>query len=205
MVFSSSASKNKHQLGFTLVEILVSLSIFSIVLISTIGAFLKMTDVNKKIESVRNAMDNANLAMETMTRNLRLGTNYACSNTAFGQGEPAPQDCVTGGTIIAFEGQRGTVGDATDQIYYQLNPNWDGQNHGRIERTINGVTIPITSPDVDVQKLEFFVSGSRSVQNGDYVQPQVRIIVVGRTALPKNDLNFSFSFQTLATQRLLDS
>lgn len=200
--WSQKDKRHSHNKGFTLVEILVAISIFSVVVISTIGAFLKMVDVNKKIQSVRNAMDNANLAMETMARNIRLGTNYACTSSigGFSRGEPAPRDCSTGGTVIAFEGQRGQVGNEFDQIYYQLNP-----TTGQIERTINNQTVPITSPDVIIQKLEFFVDGSQSVQSGNRVQPRVRIIVVGKTNLQKNDLNFNFSFQTLASQRLLDS
>lgn len=196
-------AKRALQKGFTLVEILVAISIFSVVVISTIGAFLKMVDVNKKIQSVRTAMDNANLAMETMARSIRLGTNYYCTATSGGyQGglEPAPQDCTSGGTLIGFEGQRGEVGNPQDQIYYQLNP-----TTGQIERTINSQTIPITSADITIQKMEFFVDGSQSVQNGNRVQPRVRIVVVGKTNLPNNSLNFNFSFQTIATQRLLDS
>lgn len=165
----------KSQKGFTLVEMLVAIAIFMIVVVTTLGAFLKMVDVNKKVQSVRNAMDNANLAMETMMRNIRLGYDYS----SFGENG------------ISFRSQNGAV------LTYSL-----GGTGTQIIRTVDGGdAVAITSPDLMIENLAFNIIGASVA---DDVQAHVKILLKGETVLPKNEHNFDFSFQSLATQRLYD-
>jgi len=170
------------QKGFSLVEMLVAIAIFMIVVTTTLGAFLKMVDINKKVQSVRNAMDNANLAMETMMRNIRLGYDYE-----------------GGGTRITFTSQNG------ERITYDLRQIDGSTEIGQMVRTIDsnidGNTVAITSPDLDINTLTFTIGGA---QLSDSEQAHVNIFVNGKTVLPKNEHNFDFSFQSLATQRLYD-
>lgn len=173
--------------GFTLVEMLVAIAIFMIVVTTTLGAFLKMVDINKKVQSVRTTMDNANLAMETMMRNIRLGYDY---------------ESLDNGTAIRFTSQDGstiTYGLVERQTEVQT-----GARTFRMVRTVNGASpVPITSPDIAIERLEFVVSGA-AVSPADTIQANVKIFVKGKTELPKNEHNFDFSFQSLATQRLYD-
>lgn len=166
------------QKGFSLVEMLVAIAIFMIVVTTTLGAFLKMVDINKKVQSVRNAMDNANLAMETMMRNIRLGYDYT-----------------GGGSSITFISQNG------ETITYNLTQIAGSTEIGQMVRTIGLNTVAITSPDLDINELRFNVSGESIDDN---IQAHVNIFVSGKTVLPKNEHNFDFSFQSLATQRLYD-
>lgn len=177
-VFSPQVQK-----GFSLVEMLVAIAIFMIVVTTTLGAFLKMVDINKKVQSVRNAMDNANLAMETMMRNIRLGYDYE-----------------GGDSYIAFTSQNG------ERITYGLVKTEVDQGTsktlGQMVRTVSGgAPVAITSPDLDINTLTFYIGGATL---GDNEQAHVNIFVNGKTVLPKNEHNFDFSFQSLATQRLYD-
>lgn len=70
---------NKNR-GFTLIEIIVSLGIFTIVAVVATGAFLKVIDANKKSQSLKTAINNVNFALESMSRELRVGSNYYCFN-----------------------------------------------------------------------------------------------------------------------------
>lgn len=171
------------QKGFTLVEMLVAIAIFMIVVTTTLGAFLKMVDINKKVQSVRNAMDNANLAMETMMRNIRLGYDYE-----------------GGGESISFTNQ-----DGVPVTYSYVSTNAGGNDRtGSLGRCIGkgcNDFIAITSPDINIQSLSFDIEDQSIDDNG---QAHVRIFVRGKTLLPKNEHNFDFSFQALATQRLYD-
>jgi prepilin-type N-terminal cleavage/methylation domain-containing protein len=182
-VFSSTIQK-----GFTLVEMLVAIAIFMIVVTTTLGAFLKMVDVNKKVQSVRNAMDNANLAMETMMRNLRLGYDYCQVGPSCTQNSISFRD--QSGNIVTYNLEEGPIAVGQEVAFFQM------------KRTINnGSSVAITSPDIGIEDLQFEVVGGSIL---DAVQAHVKIFVKGKTLLPKNEHNFEFSFQSLATQRLYD-
>jgi prepilin-type N-terminal cleavage/methylation domain-containing protein len=172
------------QKGFSLVEMLVAIAIFMIVVTTTLGAFLKMVDINKKVQSVRNAMDNANLAMETMMRNIRLGYDYN-----------------GGGSSISFTSQNG---ESVTYSLMEMEVDQGGVSKvlGQMMRTVNGgAEVAITSPDLDIDTLRFVINGGFLDDN---VQAHVNLFVTGKTVLPKNEHNFDFSFQSLATQRLYD-
>ena len=70
-------NKNK---GFTLVEIIVSLGIFAVVALVAMGALMKVMDANRKSLSLKTSINNLNFALESMTREIRMGKNYSCSN-----------------------------------------------------------------------------------------------------------------------------
>ena len=68
--------------GFTLIEILVALMIFSIVVIVALAALVKIVDANKKSQTIQNAVVNMSFTMESMTRELRTGSTYYCVTLA---------------------------------------------------------------------------------------------------------------------------
>ncbi len=57
----------------------------------------------------------------------------------------------------------------------------------------------ITSPDVEITDLKFYVEGAEKV-----LQPKVTILISGEVNLPgKSDLDTSFSIQTTVSQRIV--
>ena len=74
---------NRNTRGFTLVEMMVSMAIFAVVAVVAAGALLRIIDANKKAQGIQSAMTNINFALESMTRELRTGTKYACNNGDF--------------------------------------------------------------------------------------------------------------------------
>lgn len=66
--------------GFTLVEIIVSLAIFTVVSVVAVGALLKIVSANKKAQSIQNAITNLNFALESISREMRSGSKYYCSS-----------------------------------------------------------------------------------------------------------------------------
>lgn len=71
--------KNKSQKGFTLVEMIVSLGIFSVVAVVALGALMKIMTANQKAQTLQSAMTNINFALEAMSREIRTGYNYNCT------------------------------------------------------------------------------------------------------------------------------
>ncbi len=61
---------------------MVSLSLFTIVAVVAVGAFLKIIDANKQSQSLQTAMNNTDFALESMVREMRVGSDYTCFNAA---------------------------------------------------------------------------------------------------------------------------
>jgi len=100
--------------AFTLVEIIVSLAIFSIVAVVALGALVKIISANNKAQTLQSAMTNLNYAIESISREMRVGKNYYCG-TAFTYDDIAsPVACggivgsdeLSSDAYIAFESSR---------------------------------------------------------------------------------------------------
>ena len=187
----NNLQKNK---GFTLVELMVATSIFVVVMLASMSALFILLDSGKSSRALRLAMDNVNFAVESMTRSIRMGTNYYCV-TGGGNGI-GPTDflntgknCSNGGTAVSFLPQ----GSTTSRVGYEWHI--DSNNKGTLLRCDANGCVSIVSSDVNIEQLKFFVKGSE-VNDG---QASTYIIIKG-TVYVKN-VPTSFSIQTLASQR----
>ncbi|MBK5215264.1 MAG: type II secretion system protein [Candidatus Pacebacteria bacterium] len=180
--------------GFTLVELMVATSIFVVIMLASMGSLFTLLDASKTSRALRFAMDNVNFAMESMTRSIRMGTNYYCvlaEDTVNLSNLTDVKDCTSTspGTLIAFRPQDPT---ATNKIAYKRSASGTS-----IERCGEGnVCVPIVSPDVRIDELKFIVNGSTP---NDTKQASVYIIMKGSVLV--KGIPSSFSIQTLASQR----
>jgi prepilin-type N-terminal cleavage/methylation domain-containing protein len=188
----------KPNQGFTLIELMVSVSIFVVVMTISMGSILTIFDANKKSQTLRTVMDNLNFSLEAMTRTIRFGTNYHC-----GSGVPlsSPLDCQNNGigensiTVIASNGDQVTYKLVGTRILRDIYPQL-----GSIS-----LNYPITSSDVTITDLKFRVYGSVPYDpTYDLFQPQA-IITVSGIAGVKATTRSSFSLETTVSQRLFDS
>jgi prepilin-type N-terminal cleavage/methylation domain-containing protein len=95
--------------GFTLVEMIVSLALFSVVAVIAIGALLKVIDANDKAQSIQSSVTDLNFALESMSRDLRTGTDYTCgsyANTPSSLSTVIPCQISSGNSYIAFNSSR---------------------------------------------------------------------------------------------------
>ena len=82
--------------GFSLVEIIVSLAIFSFIMTSVIGITISLTKAEQKIQAQLFLAQAASMAIDNMSRELRYGYNYTGSTqTAY--------DNSAGGQTIIFD------------------------------------------------------------------------------------------------------
>lgn len=68
--------KSSFKKGFTLIEMIVSLAIFTVVALVAIGAFLRVLDANKKSINLKTTINNLNFALESLSREMRVGKDY---------------------------------------------------------------------------------------------------------------------------------
>lgn len=187
-------NRAKYGAGFTLIEIMVSISIFTIAVLIAVGALVSINEANQKIQSMRALMDNLNFALENISRTLRTGSAYHCGSAG---SITSPQDCpVTGADYIVLEGSGGSGASSNDQIVFRL-------SNGQIQKSIDsgGTFLGMTSPDITITTLKFYVSGATAL---DAKQPKI-LLLVGGTAQAGKGLVSEFHLQTTISQRLVDS
>jgi prepilin-type N-terminal cleavage/methylation domain-containing protein len=173
--------------GFTLVEMLVSVALFSIVMLIGLGALLTLVDQNRHAQALNAAMTNLNFALESMSRTIRTGTGYQCAGGG---------DCVvSGGNSITFTSQDG------DTITYEYVSGSSALYRCFASSCNSGNRVRLTGPDVTISYARFYVRGS-ALTPGDTTQAHVIMTIVGSVAT-KNGVQ-GFNVQTTVTQRLPD-
>ncbi len=187
MIFSK---EEKGKDGFTLIEMMVAVSIFAIIMTISMGALLNIINLNRKSQSVKTIMNNLNFALEEMSRDIRFGYNYcegldACRNT----------DAIT----FKFKGIRDSLHDVT--YYAQSQTVGDDNDCKQIMKktSIDLVGNPITAPEVCIKNLAFTAFNP---SNTDASQARVLITLGGYAGTGKTQT--VFNLQTTVTERQLD-
>lgn len=184
----SNSYKQKVTRGFTLIEIMVAVTIFALVMVVAIGAVLSIVSANKKSQAVTSVLSNLNFALEAMVRDIRTGYDYSCSGGSGGGG-----DCAGGGTALTFTSTQSNG----KTVIYVLDGN------GQITKSVDGgLAQPLTSEEVKVDTLNFYVSGTAKTNAGNYDQPRMIILLKGHYQ-GFGDLT-EFHLQTMVSQRRID-
>lgn len=187
--------------GFTLVEMLVSVAIFSIVVLISLGAILTILDANRKARTLTEVMNNLNFSIEMITRSIKTGVEPNFSP----QGESINPTLSVGAINLDEDGfQR-------EGIWYQLDK--DSEDRGFIaicKREINSVADlesgcvndwqPITSEMVDIDKFEIV---EEAVDVSDGTQPRVQMLISGSVRINERIVS-DFAIQTTVSQRKLN-
>lgn len=192
--------KNKLNLnkGFTLVELLVATLIFTMVAVVSMGALLTTFGSAKNSRALRFAMDNVNFAIESMTRSIRMGTNYICveggDDIQMIDNPDQTKDCERG-TFLAFIPQKPE--EKGLRVGYKISKRNDEKGTLSLQRCIGKEgCVDIVAPDVNIEQLNFSVKGSDpsdQIQAGVYISIKGSVLVEG--------VPTSFSIQTMASQR----
>src|SRR3989344_8179976 len=98
----------KKQKGFTLIELMVAVSIFIVVMTISMGSIIAVFDANRKSRSLKTVLNNLNLAVESMSKEMRFGRNYHCELSALASPPfTLPQNCAGGGKLMSFLSSHG--------------------------------------------------------------------------------------------------
>lgn len=198
--------QNINTKGFTLIEMIVATGIFTIVMLVVVGSLISLNNESRKSRSIRLVTDNLSSAIDSMSRNVRMGSYYHCGcGTAGSPSTPGdanypdgPRDCPMidslgngGDQCLAFESQFGATALSADQYVYRLSNN-------RIQRSKDGgVTfIDLTAPEIRINDLRFFVQGSTP----DAHQPVITLFIRG-TASVTPKMATDFNIQTTLGSR----
>ncbi|HAT68678.1 MAG: hypothetical protein A2481_01380 [Candidatus Yonathbacteria bacterium RIFOXYC2_FULL_47_9] len=188
------------QRGFTLVEMIVSIGLFTIVLFIATSAFLTVVATDRKSRALRIGVDNMNLTLEDMQRRIKTGSSYYCGESSIATDT---LDCGAGGssTSFSFLEQNGQI--RTIYAYDSVSKAIYRASYGAV--SYPGETIRVTAPEISITSVKFITRGTTSgivVDGGDSAQPYVTIAIKGSIAGKTPTV---FNIQTTVTQRNYDS
>jgi len=175
--------------GFTLAELIVSVALFVLVMTMSMTSIVGIFDANRKSRTLRSVSSNLNLTVESMSKEIRFGTNYHCGFDTDTATSVANCDIASGGNVrINFLSSSGV------QISYRK---WNNTIEKQVG--IGGPYIAITAPEVIIDSLIFYVIGAGTT---DTLQPKVIMKIKSHAGTGKSQTDFTL--QTLVSQRTLD-
>lgn len=196
----------QHVNGFSLIEMLVSLSLFTIVSVIVVGTILMLVNSNKKLQGEQQVMVGLSAVLDSMTREIRMGSFYYCAATLptlQTMASDSSQNCNGASTLVFREGVRNlTSSQANDRIAYYRS---SGGGVGVINRKISDRTAEVITPsNIDVLSMDFYVNGTdQLVDDNDVVQPSVTIVITARDLIEGSSGEI-YTIQTTVVQRTLD-
>ena len=195
--------------GYTIIETMISISIFLILIMIGMTTLMNAFSVHKKSQNMRSEMDNLSFILEDMSRNMRTATQYHCidnSNSDFSNIGVRRNSPVDGGGVrqlcwgIAFEAAGGDEASTGDQWVYYI-------NGGKIYKTdVNDLinAIPLTPDEVVLNPVSgFYIFGAEAEVAPNKQQPFIKIILAGNVL--EKGVNSPFSLETLISSRVIDN
>ena len=120
--------------GFTLIEMMVAVSIFAIVALIATSTLMLIMDASRRADATRSLVDNLNFALDSMSDKIRGGNNFS--------GTPGSCD-----SEFTFQDR------LSRDIQYQF---INSAGATLIQQCINGLSCrSITSTEIEIQNISF--------------------------------------------------
>ncbi len=161
--------------GFTLIEVMVAVSVFAIVITVGIGSLMTVNKGYRQSQLQRSAIDNISFAMESMTREIRIGDSYTIGSSLDFNTEHE-NNSGSEFTFLSFDiSDDGEIVEIDDTVSYSLYQN--NNNQGVIRMKIGNLEQDLTSPNVDVTDLNFILEEK---DGGQDKQPYLTIHITAK-------------------------
>lgn len=178
--------KNK---GFSLIEILITVSIFSIAIVAMSGIFSSVLRNQRRGLAVQKLVDSTSYNLEYISRTLRMVVKQTkdlppcLSQNGLNYELNAAQDEIK---FLNYQSE-------CEEIYLQ---------NGIIYQKKDTEILPLTPADLEISFLKFNLSGESDTDN---LQPRVTLSFIIKNKSPKADEVTQLNVQTSVSQRELDT
>ena len=180
----SGCTYNKGKEGFTLLEMVISIGIFSVLVISSVGVMISVSNAQIKAANIQATQDNVRFAMELLAREIKDGYGYALTNYC-GASQP--------GTELSFKTWWG------EQRVYCL----VGTMMMRIVASTDFTRAkPFLADEVSVDRLQFKIGGA--VPGYSDGEPWVMISLSVTSRGQRQELMSHMDLETMVIQRFRD-
>jgi prepilin-type N-terminal cleavage/methylation domain-containing protein len=180
--------KEKNNKGFTLVELLTSLTVFVVVVTVASGIFISAIRAQRRALAYQELLDQTSYLMEYMSRAIRMAKKDFDGNCM--GGDPNLNYKISSSGGIVFENYNGDC----QEFYAQGGKLW--------ELKASGSPVELTSDNLEV--LTFNIGSDDSWDQDDNLQPRITLFLhikrVGTTPEEQPDIEI----QTTISQRKLD-
>lgn len=187
---------NNANRGFTLIELMVSISLYTVVSSVLISTVLMLSNVNVRLRNNVFAVNDMNLFLESLQRDIKMGSNFHCDSSIVAvpsyieilgaSSRILPSDCVFDSSLSSSA----TRGGGSRLIFKMQDGNYvsyntDGTQNIKIDKyntlgaaissdyVFEGAT---NSTNIKISSLRFYVSGTDQT---DGKQPTVTIKISG--------------------------
>ena len=176
--------------GYTLIELLVALAVFTIVIAAPTGFFVSSIKGQQKALASQELYDNVSYTLEYISRALRMAKKDLTGS------------CITQNMNYEFTGAENGIkfknyNEECQEFY------WDTTDNLLKETSEKGTGIPLTASNIEV--VSFDIGGQDTWSQEDTYQPKVTLLLEikgNRGTLP--ELQPTMKIQTSVSQRNLD-
>ncbi|MGB7957378.1 MAG: prepilin-type N-terminal cleavage/methylation domain-containing protein [Minisyncoccia bacterium] len=192
IILSLQNNRARHTKGFTLVELLVAVALFSILMAIAAGGFVRALRSEREVSAMMAAESNVNLALEQMAREMRTGYLF-CHDP----GVPSPNEACASCSVVALGATQvwtcPTIefyNASGEKVDYSLDANNVLERADSAENS--GLPEPLTSDNISVTDLNFTIFGN---VEGDTWNPRVTVAI----GVQPNDNTVTWSTANLET------
>jgi type II secretory pathway pseudopilin PulG len=201
-MFRNKKNKQKSS-GFTLVEMLVAIAVFMSVMVVAVTALISIVNANRKSQAIKSVVDNVTFAIDSISRDMRSGTDYRCGDLSNSDFLTTVKDCSGGDNGVQYK--------EPDDSYTQYRfVSTDKSPTANIQKRScpsisscldwQDMTAPISN--VNITNMKFYVLGAGNSNNprGSRTQPRVIITLEGVAGDDAKGTKTTFQIQTTVSQ-----
>jgi prepilin-type N-terminal cleavage/methylation domain-containing protein len=200
--------------GFSLVEILVVLGLFSSIATLALGSLFNAQSLNGRLQETQAILDNINLSMQTITRDIRFGSEfYATTSVPVLPGDvpTVRRNCeygdgsTNGCSVLVYKSSDASNALDRTVLYLDNGVLYEKQ----FPHSGDPVTLQMTANNVSIDSLIFYVEGAQTSDGSndensaiDYKQPMITLLLSGVTKSEKTGVSsVPFNLQTVISAR----